>query len=745
MAGVSLNSTSQGSIARSRTAARALAILLATGSVLPAAALAQDEAAAAPQEETASGLETVRGDNGTIVVTARRFVPSGAITASKTTAPLIETPQSVSVISRDQIDLLNFIDVQQAVRYTAGVVGENYGPDLRFDFLTLRGFVPVQYIDGLQAPISATIANVGIDLYGYEAVDILKGSSSVLYGSTPPGGIYNLTSRRPSSKFGGEVRLNYGTDDYKQVAGTVTGELTPGISARLTGLYRDRDSQTAYVTARRGYIAPAVTFDLGPDTKLTVLGNYQWDKVRGDTNGFLPLKGTLFANPLGMIPRDANYGEPGYNFYRRHQWSAGYEFTHRLSPSLRFTQNARWSEYHEYQQIIYGGGGVGGDNRTVGRYNFPSYDDVGQFALDSRFDGSIGTGPVEHRFIAGLDYRNYRETSGFGFGFPNSIDLYNPVYGQETYTVPALGAFTDQRLRQIGLYAQDQAKIGNFILTLSGRQDWVKINDKMPSTAFAIHVPSANKSKFTWRAGATYVADNGIAPYVSYATSFQAVVGGSFSGVAFAPTTGKQWEAGVKYDARGLPKDIKLFATGSVFRIEQQNVLTTDPVNPNFQVQTGKVVSKGVELEAVARIREQLSINASYSYTDAKVTESNNPLEIGARLPAQPQHKVSVFADYTMRSGLLAGAGAGVGVRHLSSSPGILPATVFVGTDSFVSTLTSPAVTLFDATLHYDIPGWRLAVNGSNLFDKTYVGRCGTQGCFYGQSRQVIATLTKTF
>ena len=261
----------------------------------------------APADDAPS-LETVRTGEGDVIVTARRFVPQGAITASKTTAPLIETPQSVSVISRDQIDLLNFIDVQQAVRYTAGVVGENYGPDLRFDFLTQRGFIPVQYIDGLQAPVSSTIVNVGAELYGFEAIDVLRGPASVLYGTTPPGGIYNLTSRRPSSVFGGEVQAKYGTDEFKQIAGTVTGPLTDGLSARVTALYRDRDSQTEFVGARRAYAAPAVTWQITPDTKITALGYYQWDKVEGDTNGFLPALGVLFDNPNGEVPRDINLG-----------------------------------------------------------------------------------------------------------------------------------------------------------------------------------------------------------------------------------------------------------------------------------------------------------------------------------------------------------------------------------------------------------------------------------------------------
>lgn len=709
-------------------------ILLAGAAWVPVAASAQE---AADTEQSASGIEAIKQDDGTIIVTAPRFVPSGAITASKTTAPLIETPQSVSVISRDQIDLLNFTDVQEAVRYTSGVVGENYGPDMRFDFLTLRGFIPVQYIDGLQAPVSATISNVGVDLYGAEAVDVLKGPAGFLYGTTPPGGIYNLTSRRPSAQLGGEFQVKYGTHDFKQVAGTVTGAITDGVSARLTGLYRDRDGQADFVTAKRAYIAPAVTIDIGSNTTLTALGRYQWDRVNGDTNGFLPAIGVLFPNPVGEVPRDVNLGEPDYNYYRREQWGVGYELSHRFSPSLRFVQNARWDDYAEYQQIIYATG-LGADNRTVSRANYPYKDDVNQFAIDNRFEGDFNTGAISHRILVGLDYRNYREASSFAFEGFTDIDLFNPVYSTTPIAVPtSFYTFTDQRLKQTGLYVQDQAKIGNFILTLSGRQDWVKITNYNAASPI-----DTKQDKFTWRVGGTYVTDSGVAPYVSYATSFLPVVGATFDGDTFSPSSGKQWEVGVKYDAR-LANDVKLFATAALFRIDQTNVVTDDPDQtnrPGGKVQTGKVVSKGVELEAVARIREQLSINAAYSYTDATIAKSNYAPEVGARLSAQPRHKLSLFVDYTKSTGPLAGLGGGAGLRHLSSSPGNTPSP-------FTPMIyVSPATTLFDATLHYDLPGWRFAINGSNLFDKRYAGRCtGPAGCFFGQERQITGTITKRF
>ncbi|MFD1951385.1 TonB-dependent siderophore receptor [Sphingomonas arantia] len=688
-------------------------------------------AIAAPSWAQAGDPENVPDS---VVVIAPDFVPATTSVGTKTSAPLIEVPQSVSVVTRDQIDLLNFIDVQQAVRYTAGITGENYGPDLRYDFLTVRGFVPVQYIDGLQAPVSASISNVGIDLYGFQSLEVLKGPASVLYGTNPPGGLYNLTSRRPDARFGGELQVKYGNDDFKQAAGTVTGALTDGVRARVTGLYRDRDSQTDFVHAKRAYIAPALAVDIGPDTVLTGLGHYQHDRIDGDTNGFLPVLGVLRDNPVGEVPRSVNLGEPDYNSYRRNQFSAGYELVHDFGADTRFTQNARWSEYHEDQRTIYASG-LGADNRTVTRSNFPYQDDVAQFAVDSRLEATRWTGPVQHSLLVGVDYRNYREASAFGFGPASSIDLFAPVYGQGTIVTPALTPSTDQRLRQTGVYVQDQLKYNQFVLTLSGRQDWTR------TTNYAGAVPStAKQDKFSYRVGGSYIADSGVAPYVSYATSFQPVVGQGLDGRAFDPTSGKQWEAGVKYDARGLPSDVKLFATAAVYRLRQDNVVTPDPTNVVFNVQTGQATIKGVELEAVTRIRDRLSINASYTYAYAKVTRSNVAGQVGAGLFGQPKHKASAFVDYSFRDGALSGFGLGGGVRYLSNSPGALPGP-------FVSTVYNTGrSTLFDAVLRYDLGDWRVAVNGTNLLDKRYAGRCtGDVGCFFGQSRQVIATLTRRF
>jgi len=686
-------------------------------------------------------LETIQQEidgERVIIVTAKAYVPEGSATATKSDIPLVETPQSISVVTRDQIDLLNFIDAQQAVRYVAGATGENYGPDLRFDFIQIRGFPPKQFVDGLATPVTTTIFSNGVDLYAFESLDILKGPASVLYGSAPPGGIYNQTSRRPRSVFDGEVSVKYGTDDYKQIAGTVTGPVSDFLDLSGTVLYRDRGAERNFVDAQRFYIAPAATLYLGPDMTLTALGHYQYDEVEGDTNGFLPVDGTLLPNPEGEIARDVNLGEPDYNRYERKQWAAGFELAHKFSGKLSASINARWSDYDEYQDSIFNSF-LNGDNRTITRSIFPYSEEVKSFTVDSQLDGEFDTGDITHNWLAGVDYRNVRNEAAFNFifGGGGTIDIFDPVYGVGApFPKPTTDfAFADQRLRQTGVYLQDQVAIGALRILLSGRYDWVKLD--------SFGAPS-KQDKFTWRTGLSYVTESGITPYISYATSFEPTLGADVNGDPFSPTEGEQLEGGIKYDARDLGPDIDLFATAAVFQIKQKNVtsavygaVTSPPIG---STQSGEVEVEGAEIEFVMRIRDQISINGSYSYTDSEVTASEQPLEVGEPLPITPKHKASLFADYTFQRGSLAGFGFGAGVRHVSGSAGSLPGPfnpiVYVSESS----------TLFDAILHYDTPSWRFVINGSNLFDKKYVARCaGSNNCTYGAGQQIIGTATLKF
>ena len=681
----------------------ALALLAALG---PAVARAEDSAATTLEEA---------------VVTAPRYVPTASTTASKMDVPLIETPQSVSVISRDQVDLLNMQNLGQAVRYTAGIVGENFGSDERYDWLTLRGFYPVQYIDGLQAPVGS-VTNVGLDLYGFESIEILKGPASVLYGLAPPGGIVNLTSRRPENTQGGEVALQVGEYADKQLVGDFAGPVGDAVDYRFTGLYRHRNTQTDGVTSERTYLAPAATWKIDPATRVTFLGYYQNDQVDGDGGGFLPAQGTLLPNPNGHIPTNRNAGEPNYNAYHREQYGFGYDARHDFSDRLSLQQNLKYSSSSSTMLDVYGAG-LQADLRTLTRYNFPFNEDVRSFAVDTRLTGKVSGGGIDQTLLLGVDWRRYTNFSKFGFAFGPSIDIFNPVYGATAITTPALFPYTQQVQKQTGVYLQDMGKIGHVVLTLGGRYDAVRATNG---------ATGRDDNEFSYRAGVNYVCDSGFAPYVAYAKSFQPTYGATFAGMPFIPTYGKQIEGGIKFEPHTLAAGNHLYTTLAVYQLKQNNVLTPDPVPAHlfFNVQTGEVEVKGVELEGVARFQERLSVNWSYSYTKSEVTRSNGA-DLGKRLFMVPENKVSLLVDYTIQHGAIRGFGLSGGVRYISDYFG----------DS-ANQWRTPGNTLIDAVLHYDVNRWHVALNAANLFDKEYLSRCSSNDqCFYGLRRNVTLTV----
>ena len=488
----------------------------------------------------------------------------------------------------------------------------------------------------------------------------------------------------------------------------------------------------------------------GSKTRLTGLFYYQHDHNLGGNGGFLPLYGTLKPSPTGLhISRSTNLDSPRTEF-DRNQWAGGYDFDHRFGNGFAFHSNTKWSHYNEKTPIgLYSGGGFINTTdptlpsyyRTLQQYNFTYAEEVNSFATDNRFDAKVHTGSVSHNIIAGIDYRNVRNNAAYAFIFGGQIDAFDPVYDSAFATRPGFpNAYNDQKLKQTGLYAQDQMGIGQLFITLSGRQDWVKVN------SFGT---GQDEKKFTYRAGANYVSSSGIAPYISYATSFEPVLGqDSVTHEAFKPTSAHQIEGGVKYDARGLPDNIKMFATAALFSIKETNfVVPQVGPTPIGGTQAGEVKINGLELELVSQFNQQLSINASYSYNHSEVTKQSPAFaaDIGAQLPVTPKHKLSLFADYTIAHGMLAGLGGGAGVRYNSSSPGTLPSGTFPGV-GFAPTVVTGSATLFDAMLHYDQPRFRVALNVSNLFDKDYVARCtGLYGCVYGAGREAVLTLTGKF
>ncbi|MFJ3044562.1 TonB-dependent siderophore receptor [Herbaspirillum chlorophenolicum] len=697
-------------------AVRTAVALLCLG--LPPLAGAQTAVGDTLPQITVSDTQAQETPNGP----ANGYVARRSLSASKTDTSLLETPQSISVVTRQQMDDQAAQTLDAALRYTPAVYSQDN--DIRFDQLSVRGFSADSYLDGLKLVVTNWFVTPRIDPYFLERAEVLRGPTSVLYGQGSPGGIVNMVSRMPTEETFHRIDMQAGNHDRYQLGFDVGGPLNGDgtVLYRVTGLGRAAGSQTDYVKEQRMAIAPSLTIKASGDTKITFLSSLQYDPKGGLFNP-VPPSGSVLANGNGRIPPSRYLGDQTRDGMTRTQASLGYILDHRLNDTWSFRQNARYlhDDIDYYQSSV--SSPLGADGRTAGIWANINNEHLTNFAIDNQLTGKFKTGGLQQTLLAGVDYQRTLAGINRGGAMVGSIDIFNPDYS----ALPSVSISTleNYSLTQGGLYLQDQARLGRWLLTLGGRQDWTTSDDVQRSAATGAVAARARQSDsaFTWRAGLNYVFDGGVSPYMSYATSFAPSIGTNSTGGLLKPTTGKQVEVGVKYQ----PAQTDALFTAALFNLVQQNVQTADPNNAMLTVQTGEIRSRGLELEARANLTRQLKFIASYTYQQLEVTKSNDGNE-GKKPVEVPEQMASVWLDYTMGR-----FGAAAGVRYVGASAG-----------NAENTLEVPSHTLVDAALRYDYDQhWRLALNAANLFNKEYVAYCSNNlFCYWGQTRSVLATVT---
>ncbi|MCG2597806.1 TonB-dependent siderophore receptor [Achromobacter insuavis] len=686
-------------------------------------------------------------------VTVNAYRPAETIGGStKTDTPLREVPQSVSVIERREMDLRGVRNLNEATRYTAGVLPESQGIDNRVDDLYIRGFDAGSFganvmLDGLRAPSDSSLSwnRTSFNTWNLERVEVLKGPSSVLYGQLAPGGMVNQVSKLPTLGEEQVVQLQVDGHGRRQTAfdlGGANGD--ENVLWRLVGLYGDGATQIKHTDHEQWFIAPSATMYFNNHaTRLTLHGLYQKDRG-GSTFQFLPYQGTVVPAAEGYIKNTTFLGEPDWNTYNRDIWTAGWQLEHQFNDAWKFSQNARYTHVDSLYRATVGNGVRGAaltnlntliGGRILNRRAVQGEGDSDAQTIDTRIEGKFGTGPLTHTMIAGFDWQKtdwtFLRQAATVSPAVIAINVYDPVYTHYDFE-PTLAKqmSTRETDSQYGVYLQDQIALDRWRFTLGGRQDWTRMDSLNRLTGVR---QVTRDEAFTGRAGVTYLFDNGLAPYFSYSESFQPTGGTTRAGSAFKPTTGTQWEAGLKYE----PRHIDGMITLSAYELSQQNVLTADPLNEAdeaYQVQTGKVRVRGVELEGRITPLRGLSVIGAVTRMDSKVVRNNDGYA-GNRMIRVPEWMGSMWVDYTFHGGPLAGLGMGAGVRYVGATYGDL-----------ANNLHIPAYTLFDAALRYDagkIGGMnlQLALNGSNLADKRYVATCSAAtSCYYGTGRTVMAT-----
>lgn len=654
------------------------------------------------------------------------YVARTSATATKTGTSILETPQSVSVITRDQIDAQDAKTLSEALQYTPGVVAAPYGSDARFDSPTIRGFDgrQVQFLNGLR--IMRTAGAAPIELYGLERVEVLRGPASILYGQANPGGLINQISKRPTFDAFGEVGVQIGSYDYYQTMFDLGGPVgeESDFAYRLTGVARNAHDESGFLDNDRYYIAPAFTWKPDEDTSLTVLTSFQRDNPSSPSG--LPPALTLNATGT-MLPRGFYVGDPSFDFSNRTQTNIGYEFEHRFDETWTFRQNFRYSNLDWNYQALGMSSLSGGLDGSLIRRNATFQDErLNTFNVDNNLQAEFATAEIDHKMIFGVDYRTYDNKVKTEFWRATSLDPVNPVYGGPISLISRTTyADVKSTLTQLGLYAQDEMSYDNWRATVGLRYDWASTSG---GSAAAPGAPprSLNKDddKLTGRIGLGYVFDNGVAPYISYATSFEPTPVPA-NGQPLEPTTGEQWEAGIKYQPQGWDG----FFSAAIFDLRQENVVYQIASGPTVYGQFGEVRVKGLELEGVTSLTDGLNLRAAYTYMDTEIGAGANN---GNRYENAPRHSAGLWLDYTFAEDTaLEGFGMGAGVRYVGQRYG-----------NSGNTFDMSAITLFDASLHYEKNNYRASLNVQNIADKEYLASCGTFGCYYGNGRTVMGKLT---
>ncbi len=649
------------------------------------------------------------------------FVARAADVGTKTSTPLIRVPQSVSVVTGQEMQARHARTVTQALQYTPGVQVNNFGSnEVRNDWLVLRGFdakLTGDYRDGLsQMPYDQIRARM--PAYALESIEALRGPSSALYGQVAPGGIVNRVTKRPTSTVLREVAVQAGSFDNKQAFLDLGGPVNEAGSAayRLTATAREAGTQDKYDDDHRyrddlAYVAPAWRWR-DADTSLTLLSHFQLDRNDGESRAYYPTH-TLV-------------GDYSYDRNERDFASVGYLFAHRLNSTWSLRQNARYQWGDMSLRNLYPLA-LAADGRTLSRMQLQARERADGVAVDTQLEGRLEGAGLTHTLLAGVDYRRLAGSQNYRQALAPTLDIDDPVYNQPIRSLDASHTVLDVRQvsTQWGLYAQDQIQAGAWTLTLGARHDRY-VDDTDDRLAGGSR--RARDQAVTWRSGLSYAFASGLAPYVSYATGFVPQAGAAFDGSSFTPAKSDQVELGVKFQ----PANSQNLYTVAVFNLNQRNALTADPdpAHPGFSVQSGRLRSRGVELEAKLSQGDGWDLVAAYTY-NVVTNVSSNDGGAGKTPIVTPRHMAALWLGHRFSEGALSGWNAGLGVRYIGST--------YV---DVANTMKNGGAAVFDASLAYDTGAWRFSVDAMNLLNKeTVVCRNDRVNCRYGVERTVLAAV----
>ncbi|ACK73823.1 TonB-dependent siderophore receptor (plasmid) [Gloeothece citriformis PCC 7424] len=634
------------------------------------------------------------------------YIVEDATTATFTDTPLRDIPQSIQVIPEQIIEDQQVIRLDEALRNVSGVVQGNTFGGTQDEFI-IRGFTSTSgnlLLDGFRLPNSGTTFRETATL---ERIEVLKGPAGVLFGFVEPGGVINLITKKPLPEPYYDAQLQIGSFAFFRPTFDLSGPLTEDKSLlyRLMFGYETEDGFREFDQGvNRFYITPVVSWK--PSDQTEILFDLSFiDDERPFDRGII--NNVNFNIP--EVPVNRIFGEPD-DKSEVEEFSIGYRLNHEFNENWEIQNNFRYISSFNFNyraEPLYDADEFGNLSR-----NFRSNDAYEEnFNLQTRLIGKVATGPVDHTLLFGFDA--FRETfwqqqNRLPVGLTPSINLFDPQYN--VIPRPFLSELTTRlfffrnRTDYVGLYLQDQVTItDNLKLLLNGRVDIATQENKSRETG---EETVNGDSDFTPRVGIVYQPIEPVSLYASYSESFVPNGSTRADGTFLPPEEGRQYEIGIRTELNEGRVVLNLAA----YDITKSNVATDDPLNPGFSIPTGEIRSQGIEFDVIGRILPGWNIIASYAYTDARITEDNDPERVGLRVGYVPYSAASLWTTYTIQSGNLEGLGFGAGFFYIGDR-----------IDGFIPSVFLSSYTRVDAAIYYRRKNWQAEVNFKNLFNDYYI------------------------
>ncbi|EOR09345.1 hypothetical protein I593_01053 [Acinetobacter tandoii DSM 14970 = CIP 107469] len=666
----------------------------------------------------------------TITLTAANSQSDGDVPTTtqslKSEQPLFKTAKSVSVVTKEQIEKKQAMNLTDAIQGVAGVISAPLGRRGADDFI-IRGQLSSDaiYVDGLrQAQASDSPSNIT----GLERIEVVKGPDSMDFGQTAPGGIVNLVTKRPVQGDFNQLDLRYGSHNLRQI-GVDTNHTIEGSDKaawRLNANYSDQDDATDHVYFKNFYISPSYNFDLGDQTDLSVIASYNHKEYVRQQG--LPVYGSILPNNNGQVSRHLFIGEPSVDPYLSDSMRIGYNLKHIFDDGWTFKQNFAVQNSRLDGQAVFINKSTANSSTITRQGRDQHYDDV-NFSIDNNIAKTVELGNMQHHLMLGLDgMHDTRDIWNYNCTI-TALNIYAPRYANQDWcaTKALRSDSVETTLKTMGVYFKDQVDVTDRLnINLGLRHDWASVDAK---SNYNDNESSKSSQAFSGSIAGLYTYNDWVSPYVSYSTSFLPVTDVDVDGNVFDPEKAKQYEVGLKFQAL----DQRLQASLAWFDLTRFNVVSSDANGDKYQ--TGEENTQGIETELAVRILPNWVVSANYSYLPtARIVDNEISGYEGKRLNNVSEQMFNLNTRYQFNQGALQGWFIGAGVRSESKK------------SSYKYDYTLPGYALFDAEMGYDAGTWQASVNAKNIFDKEYyAGGLSNNVVTVGDERQVNFNLRYKF